>query len=127
MKTFVSALAGLMMVATAAIAGGPAAIVEEIEPARADIAAMQYVERGRIIDLGKTGSLVLGYLNSCLREHITGGIVTVGSSRSNVTGGRATTERVECDGGALILTAEQAAKSGVLVFRKPMRGATQRP
>jgi len=125
MKTFVSALAGLMMVATAATAGGPAAIVEAIEPARADIAAMQYLERGRIIDLGRTGSLVLGYLDSCLREHITGGIVTVGSSRSVVTGGRMTRERVECDGGALILTAEQARKSGALVFSRPTPAASQ--
>lgn len=121
MKTFVLTFAGLMILAKAAIAEGPVAIVEEIEPARAEIAAMQYLERGRVVNLGRTGSLVLGYLNSCLREHITGGIVTVGSSRSVVTGGRATRQRVECDGGELLLTPEQAAKSGVLVFRRPSR------
>ncbi len=122
-----SIFAGLLIFATAAIAGGPTAIVSEINPARSDIASMQYLEPGRNFNLGRNGSLVLGYLHSCVREHITGGIVTIGFAQSIVKGGRATRERVECKGGELILTAEQAAKSSVIVFRNPPRGANQRP
>jgi hypothetical protein len=94
------------------------AIVEEIEADRADVAFMDYLGAGRTIALGKHGRLILGYFNSCLREVIIGGTVTIGTDKSIVKGGKISRERVECDGGRLLLTAEQAGKSGVVVFRK---------
>lgn len=94
------------------------AIVEEIEPDRADVGFMDYLGSGRTIVLGVRGRLVLGYLNSCLREVILGGTVVVGAEKSTVEGGKVSRERVECDGGRLLLTAEQAGKSAVVVFRK---------
>ena len=85
---------------------------------RANVAFMDYLGAGHTIALGKHGRLVLGYLNSCLREVIIGGTVTIGTEKSVVKGGKIRRERVECDGGRLLLTAEQAGKSAVTVFRK---------
>ena len=99
-------------------AGSVVAIVEEIKADATNVGFMDYLGTGRTIALGKNGRLVLGYLNSCLREVIIGGNVTVGMEKSVVKGGKVRRERVECDGGRLLLTAEQASKSAVVVFRK---------
>ena len=106
-----------------AVAAGPAAIVEDVGPTVSGVAFMDYVEAGRVIHLGGDGTVALGYLRSCLRETITGGTVTVGGEQSVVEGGSVVRERVECDGGRLELTAEQAGKSAVLVLRKPPASA----
>ena len=103
----------------AAAAGQPTAIVEDIDAPGAEIRIMDYVEAGRVIGLGREGTVTLGYLRSCLRETVTGGRVTVGRERSRVDGGTVRRERVECDGGALKLSAEKAGKSAVLVLRRP--------
>ena len=111
-------------------AGDPSAIVEDIDAPGAKLRFMDYVEPGRVISLGASGTVTLGYLHSCLHETITGGHVTVGRQQSRIEGGKVRRERVECDGGDLKLTAEQAGKSGVLVFRRPPgspAAASQRP
>ncbi len=110
-----------------ALAQGPAAIVEEVDASRAGVAVMDFVNAGRIIKLGEKGTLILGYLRSCIREQISGGTISVGVERSVVEGGRVHRKRVECDGGRLLLTLEQAGKSAVVVFRrrpKPAAGGT---
>lgn len=106
-----------------ALAQGPAAIVEEVDASRAGVAVMDFVNAGRVIKLGRKGTLILGYLRSCVREKISGGTISVGTDRSIVEGGRVHRERVECDGGRLLLTVEQAAKSAVVVFRRPPKFA----
>jgi hypothetical protein len=109
--------------ASAAMAGSIVAIVEDIKSNGTSVAFMDYLTAGRKISLGRKGRLVLGYLNSCLRETIVGGTVTIGAEKSVVKGGKINRERVECDGGRLLLTAEEAGKSAVVVFRK---GATKK-
>ncbi len=101
-----------------AFAAGPAAIVEDVDATLSGVSFMEYLEAGRVIDLGGNGMVAIGYLRSCLRETITGGTVTVGDEQSVVAGGKVVRERVECDGGRLDLTAEQAGKSAALVLRK---------
>ena len=76
------------------------AIVEEIEADRSKAVFMDLLGTGHTIELGTKGRLVLGYLNSCLREVIDGGTVTIGREKSTVKGGKIKRERVECDGGA---------------------------
>ncbi len=115
------------MTAGSASAVGPVAIVEDVSAPGAGVTFMEYVESGRTINLGAGGTLILGYLRSCLRETITGGSVTVGVENSTVQGGRVVRERVECDGGKLQLTLEQASKSSVVVFRKPPHGGSTAP
>ena len=100
-------------------AQSPVAIVEDISVTVSGVELLEYVNRGRAIELGATGTLVLGYLNSCVRETINGGSVTVGEDRSIVEGGKVSRERVECGGGKMQLTLDQARKSSVVVFRRP--------
>ena len=111
-------------------AQAPAALVEDVDAPGASIGFMDYLVPGQVIELGPKGTLKLGYLKSCLSETITGGRVTIGLQKSEVRGGRVKRERVECDGGRLQLSAEEAGKSAVLVLRAPppgRAGARARP
>ena len=95
----------------------PVAIVEDIQADGSTLSFMDYVNEGRVIQLGKQGKVTLGYLNSCRRETITGGTVKVGARKSDVKDGSVLGEVVECDGGDAKLTGQQAATSGALAFR----------
>lgn len=103
--------------ATLASAGAPVAVIEDASDDIQNVALFDFVEAGRVVELGDKGRLVLGYLAGCNREEITGGRVTIGVKGSTVSGGTIKRETVECDGGGLQLTSEQSGKSGVLVMR----------
>ena len=94
----------------------PTVIVEDV--ANIDSPqAFDYLQPGEQIDLTNGATVILGYLTSCLRETIVGGKVTIGERESEVTGGMVTQEYVECHGGSVNLTAQQAETSGVIVLR----------
>ena len=105
----------------AASAGEPVAIVEALAAEDTGLRLMDYVEEGRVIDLGPGGLITLGYLASCRLEQIRGGRIVVGREQSTIESGEVRRERVDCDGGAINLSASEADKSGVMVFRKPPR------
>jgi hypothetical protein len=65
------ALCGLY--STSAAAQNPAALVEDVTAKNAGVDFMDYVSAGKKIKLAAGEVLVLGYLNSCIRETITGG------------------------------------------------------
>jgi hypothetical protein len=94
----------------------PAAIVEDASD-NAPVALFDYLTPGQRIELRADQTIVIGYLASCRLEAISGGIVIVGEERSIVDGGKLEAERVECDGGRIELTRENAAASGVAVYR----------
>lgn len=106
------------MAAAAPAAAGPSAIVEDIKGKIEKLDVMDYVDSGQVVQLKAGDMLVLGYLKSCVRETIQGGKVTVGVDQSQVEGGKVERAKFACDGGKLQLTAEQAGKSGAMVFRK---------
>jgi hypothetical protein len=110
-------LFGLMLAAPPARAAGPVALVEEVAGTPAGVEVMNYLVAGSVIRLGATDRVVVDYLGSCVRETITGGVVTVGAGASDVVGGNVKRETVQCDGGRLKLSTEQAAQSGAMVFR----------
>lgn len=105
------------------------ALVEGINSKTAGVEFMDYVPAGREIRLGKQETLSLGYLKSCWHETITGGIVTVGNEQSDVQSGKVERSRVDCDGGKLMLTAQQAGQSAGMVVRdlKPRPQITPEP
>ncbi len=96
----------------------PVALVEDVSPGMKDVQTLSYVASGQVIDLGKDGKLTLGYLGSCAYEQIVGGRVTVGDRESQVRGGKVVRTKVECDGGRLILAANQAVHSGATAVRE---------
>jgi hypothetical protein len=106
-----------------AAAADPVALVEDVSGTQSGVEFMDYLAAGQQIRLGPKDRLVIDYLASCWRETIVGGNVTVGPEQSTVANGTVSRERTECDGGKLRLTADQAAKSGVVVFRAPPKPA----
>jgi hypothetical protein len=95
----------------------PTALVEDVKSASVDIEFMDYVGNGQVIKLDPDDVLVLSYLRSCEHETITGGTVHVGSSKSDVEGGKIIRAKVPCNGGNMALSAAQANASGASSFR----------
>jgi hypothetical protein len=103
-----------------AIAGWPsAALVEDVTGPSAGVEFMDYVETGKVIRLNPQDTIVLNYLYSCVRETITGGVITVGAERSEVESGKVERMSTACDAGRMLLTAQLASQSAAAVIRAP--------
>ena len=98
----VASVIAAISVATAAEPEG--ALVESISSNSLDVQPMDFVRVGQIIRLGPYGTIVLSYKASCVREMITGGIVTIGTEHSYVRSGEIRTLGNECDTGRMVLT-----------------------
>ncbi|MEN8197693.1 MAG: hypothetical protein ABFS30_14450, partial [Pseudomonadota bacterium] len=119
MKT--SLFPALLLAATVVFAGGqayaqPVAIVEDAQGEGVPVQIMELLEEGAVIELPEGASVVLGYLGSCLREHIAGGKAIVGADQSEVTGGEVTRETVQCQS-AMASPVSQSGEAGALIFR----------
>lgn len=118
MHTLKTLTISLGMLASGLIqAATPTAIIEDIQAGNTGLSFMDYVSEGQVIRLAEKDSITLGYLQSCQREVITGGTVTVGSTQSTVSKGQLLREEVECNGGQAKLSGQQAGTSGALAFR----------
>jgi hypothetical protein len=109
-------LLGLALAATPALAANPVALVEDVD-GKAPVRFMDYLAEGQKFDLPPGAKVVIGYFGSCARETIAGGKVVIGAAQSLVEGGKVAREKVECDGGKMLLTSAQAGASGVMAFR----------
>lgn len=103
----------------------PAAIVEETDSLTAAVQPLEFLSPGHEIQLVANDVLVLGYLQSCMHETITGGRVTVGETESRVVGGLVVREVVECHGGRADLSLQEVSKSGGLPVRAGATGDDQ--
>lgn len=101
---------------TFAAAQTPTAIVESTKGQVVGAEFMDYVSPGQVIKLGATGSVVLAYLGSCMRETITGGVIIVGTDESRVSLGEIAREKSNCDP-AQSQVPPNAAAGGGMVFR----------
>ena len=81
-----------------------AALVESVSGKSLDVQPMDYVRVGQTIRLGPYGTIVLSYKSSCVREMITGGIVTIGTEHSYVRSGEIRRLGGPCDTGRMVLT-----------------------
>jgi hypothetical protein len=104
--------------ATVVFAQAPVAVVEEVTGGFFGVEFMDFVSAGKVILLGASGHLVLGYLKSCWQETITGGTVNVGIEQSEVLSGKVSRVKVECSGGNIQITAEQTNQSAAMAFRR---------
>jgi hypothetical protein len=118
----VAFLVGMGVAAASAGAQSPSAIVEEVIGNPPGIEFMDYVEPGRVIQLGPGESIVLSYLNSCLRETIRDGAVKVGLDHSEALSAHIERARVDCEGGKMLGAAGQTSDSASLIIRgeRPM-------
>lgn len=103
----------------AAAQGASVAILEEIQSAGGKHTAFDELKVGDRIELGAGGSAVIGYLDSCVRESIQGGTVTIANGQSDVEGGTVARETIACEATQLVLSEEEAGKSATVAFRAP--------
>ena len=96
---------------------GAVAIVEDTSGNVAGVEPLDLLREGKTIALAPDAGLIISYLNSCQRENIRGGKVTIGKAQSDIVGGIVARVRLACDPVALDLSPEQANQSATLVFR----------
>lgn len=111
-------------------AAAPTALVEDVSDGVAGVQPMDYLGAGRTVTLAPGQTLTLSYLASCVNETVTGGSVTIGDRESTVSGGTLDRHTLPCDGGKLLLSASEAGKAGVTVFRSApiaLPGAKPKP
>lgn len=118
----------MMMAAALMLAAGPffvpnaaqaqqAAVVEDLSGPVAGVEVFDFLSPGKTLSLPAGARLVLGYMNSCTRETVTGaGTVTIGETGSKVAGAKLQTEQLKC-AAANQLAQGQAGKSAAMVFR----------
>ena len=111
------AVAVALVPAARAAAQSQVAVVGDVSSKTAGVEFMDYVAAGRQIRLEPRDTIVLEYLQSCWRETITGGQVTIGAEQSDVRAGQVERHKVACDGGRLMLTSTLASQSAGLVVR----------
>jgi uncharacterized membrane protein YtjA (UPF0391 family) len=118
MKTIFAAIVGLIGFTGLAAAQPPVAVVEEVQGKVTGAEFMDYVAPGTVIKLGQSGTVVLGYIKSCLRETITGiGTVIVGAEESMVHLGDVKTSKVRCDSSRTRLIDREVGESAATVVR----------
>lgn len=117
-----------MLLAALACAAGPfvitssaqaqqTAVVEDLSGTVSGVEVFDFLSAGKTFTLPAGAKLVLGYMNSCTRETITGpGSVAVGETGSMVTGAKLQQEQLAC-ASANQLAQGQAGKSAAMVFR----------
>jgi hypothetical protein len=124
MRTRIAVLALAAGMSPALAGPAPVALVEEVSGAPAGVEFMDYVETGKTIQLGARGGIVLSYMNSCVRETISGGTVTVGTDQSDVQRGRVARTKVACDPGNLALSGDRPGQFAGRVFRNVAAGTS---
>jgi hypothetical protein len=118
MKVIVVALFALTGLAAPAAAESPVAIVEEVQGKVTGADLMDYVTPRTVIKLGQNGAIVLGYMDSCWREKITGiGTVIVGTDESSVHLADVKREKMECDAGHSHATARETSEVAATIVR----------
>ena len=104
------------------VQAGPVALIEEISAGHGKFQPMDFLDRGTKIVLNADGTLVLGYLKSCIQEHIKGGTVLIGELQSTNSGGQIVRTQVTCQGNANISSGKKKKReAGGVVFRSKKR------
>ena len=71
--------------------------------------------------------ITLSYLKSCVREEITGGIVTVGSEQSDVQSSLVKRGKVDCDATKMLTAPRQGNDAAGVVFKEFVQAAPKMP
>jgi hypothetical protein len=118
-KASVLTATAAVTIASAAAAGPiEVALVESFTGNTSTLEYMDYLRPGQVIRLSPQDTLVLTYVRSCVRETIRGGIVTIGTDRSDVESGEVVRDKGECGARQIVLTGGQTAIGG-RTFRGP--------
>jgi hypothetical protein len=102
---------------TASAAQPAVAIVEDVKGKVSGVEFMDYVAPGKVIKLGTDGVVVLGYMTSCWRETIKGGVAVVGVEGSRTSLSEVSREKVSCDARRAQLSEQEATQGAATTFR----------
>src|ERR1700716_1451725 len=123
MKSIFAALVGFVGFTGLAAAQTPVAVVEDVQGPVTGAEFMDYVAPGKVIKLGPAGTIVLGYMQSCRRETITGvGTVIVGTEESMVHLGEVKAGKMDCDTNRPHMSNRQTGDSAAMVVRNLDKG-----
>jgi hypothetical protein len=118
MKRIIAAMIALFGFTTLAAAQAPVAVVEDVQGKVSGVEFMDYVAPGKVIKLGPSALVVLGYMKSCWRETITGvGTIIVGAEESMVHLGDVKAGKVDCDSSHPQLIDRETGESAATVVR----------
>jgi hypothetical protein len=116
--------------AGSASAAQPVAIVEDVKSQVAGLEDMDYLTKGATFRLAPDDAVVIGYLESCVREAIRGGRIEIGETQSKVESGVVERAKIECDAGRMVGAPGVALESTGFITRglalgveSPMSGA----
>jgi hypothetical protein len=123
MKSIFVAIVGSVGCTGLAAAQAPVAVVEDVQGPVTGAEFMDYVAPGKVIKLGPAGTIVLGYMQSCRRETITGvGTVIVGTEESMVHLGEVKAGKMDCDTNRPHMSNRQTGDSAAMVVRNLDKG-----
>lgn len=97
--------------------GTISAIIEDVGPGITDRRAFDTLREGDVIQLGQGQTLTLGYLNSCVREVVVSGKITIGAKESQVEGGSVDRSTIQCAVAKLDLKESELSQSAIMAFR----------
>ena len=95
----------------------PVAIVEAVSIG-APVALFTYLLQGQLISLDADAEVQIGYLHSCVQEHVRGGVITIGRERSHVAGGQRTETILDCRDALADLTQSEIEHGAAIVIRE---------
>jgi hypothetical protein len=90
----IAAAAGALSVIPAFAGDAPVALIEGLTSPSQRVELMTYAHVGQVIHLNADQTMVLSYRDTCIRETITGGTITIGTGQSEVRSA-ASLERVQ--------------------------------
>src|ERR1700730_440341 len=123
MKSIFVAVVGSVGFTAPAAAQPPVAVGEDVQGPVTGAEFMDYVAPGKVIKLGPAGTIVLGYMQSCRRETITGvGTVIVGTEESMVHLGEVKAGKTDCDTNRPHMSNRQTGDSAAMVVRNLDKG-----
>lgn len=101
------------------VEAAPVAIVERVTGGARGVARFDLLDRGAVVELAG-GAIVLGYLQTCWQDSVSGDRIVVGAHYSRVETGAVTRRRVECDAPALALAGagEPRSRAAVALVRE---------
>jgi hypothetical protein len=102
---------------TPAAAGDPVALVESITSLSQRMELMTYAHVGQVIRLSPDQTMVLSYRDSCVRETVTGGTITVGTEQSDVRSGQVNRIQGHCATGKKVERSVGETNAGGRTFR----------
>jgi uncharacterized protein YhdP len=109
--------ATLLQIEAAQAQSNASALVEEIDDGVPHVIAFDTLKPGQSVDLRPSHHAVISYLDSCIRETISGGLIKIGTSQSDVQDGNVQRDKVECSLKQLSLTEATQDQSATTVFR----------